>query len=167
MDGTEGNGETQMNSSHKYCRAYYPEALQNMSWAFDKAVDALPANHKSLQGGRQGLARLIIRLFDEGLTNPAHLCKMALNMCPPTSRHQLSVIQKSLLAFAAMGRQQRQRIARLRAAKKDTARAQVLLDALADSVQRITIRGIAWNVRSTRHDALRLRQGRAEQVQLL
>lgn len=152
-----------------------------MSWAFDKAVEALPANHKSLQGERQGLALLIIRLFDEGLTNPAHLCKIALNMCAPTSRlvserkgrgvlerlgHQLSVIQRSLLASAAMGRQQRQRIARLRAAKKDTARAQVLLDALADSVQRMTIRGIAWNVRSTRHDALRLRQGRAEQVQL-
>ena len=152
-----------------------------MGSAFDKAVDALPANYTSLPGGRQELALLIIRLFDEGVTNPAHLCKRALNICAPISRlvseregrgdlerlgDQVSVIQRSLLASAAMGRQQRQRIARLRAAKKDTARAQVLLDILADSVQRMTIRGIALNVRSTRHDALRLRQGRAEQVQL-
>jgi hypothetical protein len=182
VDGTEGNGESQMNSLHKHCRAYYPEALQKMGSAFDKAVDALPADYKILQGGRQELALLIIRLFEEGVTNPAHLCKRALNMCAPTSRlvseregrghlerlgHQVSVIQRSLLASAAMGRQQRQRIARLRAAKKDTAKAQALLDALANRVQRMTIRGIAWNVRSTRHDALRLRQGRAEQVQRL
>ncbi len=74
-----------MNSSHKHCRAYYPEALQKMGSAFDKAVDALPADYMSLPGGRQELARLIIRLFDEGVTNPAHLCKKALNMCAPTS----------------------------------------------------------------------------------
>jgi hypothetical protein len=75
-----------MNSSEKYCRAYYPWALQTMGRAFDTAVDALPADYERQQEARRELALVIIRSFDEGITNPAHLCKIALNMCELTNR---------------------------------------------------------------------------------
>jgi hypothetical protein len=75
-----------MNSLGKHCHAYYPQDLRTMGWAFDTAFDALPADYKSLKGARRELALLIVRFFDEGVTDPAHLCRRSLEMCAPTNR---------------------------------------------------------------------------------
>ena len=91
-----------MNSSGMHSRAYYPKALHTMGRAFDTAVDALPAHCKGLQGERRELALLIIRFFDAGVTNPAHLCKLALKVYTPpdTGARESSGFARSWLSIS-------------------------------------------------------------------
>jgi hypothetical protein len=69
-------------------RVYDSRAINTMGWAFDKAFEDLSEGSKRRPNVRRNLALCVIRLFDEGESNPLQLSRMALAINAFSDRKQ-------------------------------------------------------------------------------